>query len=456
MSIEENKMLVDYSVEAAEKIEAAEKMADGDHMQAIDSLMILEKNCRVNQDANSLGKVLVCIVNICYKKRAWNDLNDQIVALTKRRSLIKLAITKMVQRCCEFVEEMEKEASLQEAKMELIDCLRNQTDGKIYVEVERARLTLKLALLMDSKQDTTGAAKTINELQVETYGSMDRQEKVSFILEQMRMTIADEDFVRAQIISKKISTRYFSGSEAEKEEVQILKIKYYKLMIELSMGDKKNLDVARHFIHLTETKIIQNENQKCMEALASAAIFCILSDIGPEQQSLLNTIFQMKTIKTINELAPYKQLIKKFLTPEIMKWSKIKEDFTKELRSSSIIAIFDESPSGESRWSDLHNRSIEHNIRVISKAFTRIRTQRMAEHLDLTIEQTEKHLSDMVVKGAVWARIDRLSGITNFESKKLPSERLNEWSNTVETLMDLINKACHCIQKEEMIHALKA
>ena len=33
-------------------------------MQAIDSLMTLEKNCRVNQDANSLGKILVCIVNM--------------------------------------------------------------------------------------------------------------------------------------------------------------------------------------------------------------------------------------------------------------------------------------------------------------------------------------------------------------------------------------------------------
>ena len=52
-------------------------------MQAIDSLMTLEKNCRVNQDANSLGKILVCIVNICYTAKAWNDLNDQIVSLTK-------------------------------------------------------------------------------------------------------------------------------------------------------------------------------------------------------------------------------------------------------------------------------------------------------------------------------------------------------------------------------------
>ena len=80
-------------------------------------------------------------------------------------------------------------------------------------------------------------------------------------------------------------------------------------------------------------------------------------------------------------------------------------------------------------------------------------------------------MADLVVKGAVWARIgllsplistkllslisDRLAGTINFERKKKPSERLNEWSSTVDNLMVLLNKATHCIQKEEMIHALK-
>ena len=42
----------------------------------------------------------------------------------------------------------------------------------------------------------------INELHVETYGTMSRKEKVEFILEQMRLTLANNDLVRAQIISK--------------------------------------------------------------------------------------------------------------------------------------------------------------------------------------------------------------------------------------------------------------
>jgi len=443
-------MLVDYSTEVAEKIPAAEKLAQEDHLQAIDSLMLLEKNCRMNHDAVSLSKILVCVAEICYKQKAWNDLNDNIMALTKRRSLIKMAVTKMVQRCCEFVEEMEKIPSLAEPRVALIDCLRTATNGKIYVEVERARLTLKLAMMKEAQGKINEAANTLNELQVETYGSMDRKEKVGFILEQMRLTIDDNDFERAQIICKKISTRYFAETE---EEVQKLKLKYYKLMIQLGMKDKKYLEVSKHFIQVYETPIVVKEPKHAEEALISAAIFSILAEISPEQQTQLNSV---KSMKALDDLPIHKNFLNLFLTSELMKWSDINQEYTKELRNSQVVDIFSNSEDGETRWKDLQYRIIEHNIRVIAKCFTRIRTQRMAEHLDLSLEQTEKHLSDMVVKGAVWARVDRLSGIVNFERKKLPSERLNDWSNTIDTLMDLLNKATHCIQKEEMVHALKA
>ena len=45
--------------------------------------MPLEKNCRVNHDAASLSRVLVAIVEICYNKKAWKELNENIAALTK-------------------------------------------------------------------------------------------------------------------------------------------------------------------------------------------------------------------------------------------------------------------------------------------------------------------------------------------------------------------------------------
>ena len=92
--------------------------------------------------------------------------------------------------------------------MKLIDTLRTVTEGKIYVENERSRLTHRLAMIHEKDGNVTEAAKIMQELQVETYGSMERKEKVEMILEQMRLCLAVQDFIRALIISKKISTRY--------------------------------------------------------------------------------------------------------------------------------------------------------------------------------------------------------------------------------------------------------
>jgi len=292
-----------------------------------------------------------------------------------------------------------------------------------------------------------GASEIINELHVETYGTMDRKEKVEFILEQMRLTIANKDMVRAQIISKKISTRYFQN---EKEEVQELKLKYYNLMIELDMAEKKYIQVSKHFQQINTTPIVTKDDAKARDSFISCTLFCILSEIGPEQQSHLNLLNKDKQLE---DLPLFKKLIGSFLTQELMSWNNIQQQYGSDLKSKPI--IFDSSEDGKARWTFLHDRIIEHNIRVVSKCYTRIRTKRLSEHLDLSLDDTEKHLSDLVVKGAVWARIDRLAGTINFERKKKPAEKLNEWSSTVDNLMDLLNKATHCIQKEEMIHALK-
>lgn len=123
-------------------------------------------------------------------------LNENIIALSKRRSQLKTAVTKMVQKCCTYVEFM----PTKELKLKLIDTLRTVSAGKvvdriliftllslfitilgpfqIYVEVERARLTHILAQMKEADGEIAEAANVLQELQVETYGSMERREKV--------------------------------------------------------------------------------------------------------------------------------------------------------------------------------------------------------------------------------------------------------------------------------------
>merc|ERR1712227_414556 len=149
------------------------------------------------------ARVLVTIVQLCYNAGDFTQLNDKPTML------------------------------------KLIDTLRTVTAGKIYVENERARLTHRLAKIHEKDGNKEEAAKIMQELQVETYGSMERQEKVELILEQMRLCLLTQDYIRTQIISKKISTRFF-----ENQKHHELKLKFYGYMIELGQHEGDYLDIC--------------------------------------------------------------------------------------------------------------------------------------------------------------------------------------------------------------------
>ncbi|GFY94188.1 26S proteasome regulatory subunit, putative [Actinidia rufa] len=66
--------------------------------------------------------------------------------------------------------------------------------------------------------------------------------------------------------------------------------------------------------------------------------------------------------------------------------------------------------------------------------------------------ETEKHLSDMVVSNALVAKIDRPIGIICFQTVKDSNDCLNSWAMNLEKLLDLVEKSCHQIHKETMVH----
>ena len=78
-------------------------------------------------------------VQMLHSAKEWNLLNEHIILLTKRRSQIKTAVAKMVQQCYTWVKEGQLPSK--QVELKLIETLRTVTEGKIYVEVERARLT---------------------------------------------------------------------------------------------------------------------------------------------------------------------------------------------------------------------------------------------------------------------------------------------------------------------------
>uniref|UniRef100_A0A8I6AAD5 26S proteasome non-ATPase regulatory subunit 12 n=1 Tax=Rattus norvegicus TaxID=10116 RepID=A0A8I6AAD5_RAT len=422
------KMEVDYSATVDQRLPECEKLAKA-------------------SDMVSTSRILVAVVKMCYEAKEWDLLNENIMLLSKRRSQLKQAVAKMVQQCCTYVEEITDLP----VKLRLIDTLRMVTEGKIYVEIERARLTKTLATIKEQNGDVKEAASILQELQVETYGSMEKKERVEFILEQMRLCLAVKDYIRTQIISKKINTKFFQEENTEK-----LKLKYYNLMIQLDQHEGSYLSICKHYRAIYDTPCIQAESDKWQQALKSVVLYVILAPFDNEQSDLVHRI---SSDKKLEEIPKYKDLLKLFTTMELMRWSTLVEDYGVELRKGSsetpATDVFSSTEEGEKRWKDLKNRVVEHNIRIMAKYYTRITMKRMAQLLDLSVDESEAFLSNLVVNKTIFAKVDRLAGVINFQRPKDPNNLLNDWSQKLNSLMSLVNKTTHLIAKEEMIHNLQ-
>lgn len=119
--------------------------------------------------------------------------------------------------------------------------------------------------------------------------------------------------------------------------------------------------------------------------------------------------------------------------------------------------IFDAKPSlgtesqASRRWQDFRKRVIEHNIRVVAKYYTRIQLGRLTELLDLTEEETEQYISELVTLKTIYAKIDRPARLVNFAKPRDADDVLNEWSSDMKSLLGLLERIDHLITKEEMM-----
>ncbi|KAK4495151.1 hypothetical protein PRZ48_013478 [Zasmidium cellare] len=468
----------DFTKEVDVAIPEAEKIAqNGQTQQAIEKLLPLEKQTRQSSDLPSTSRILVSVVTIAKNAGDWSLLNEQVQLLSKKHGQLKQAITKMVQVVMGFLDDTPN----LETKLSVIETLRTVTEGKIFVEVERARVTRILSNIKRSQSDVTAAKDILCELQVETFGSMTRREKTEFILEQVSLCIEDGDWTQAGILARKISTRYFarkpkkSAEELEKarkekeerermrsdgtigeeepedDDVTDLKLRYYEQQITLAKHEDKYLDACKHYRQVLDTQAVEDDADKLRAALQRVIYFVLLAPYDNEQSDLLHRIAQDSRISS--SCPTEGQLLKLFTVPELMRWPAIESNFGGQLDSTDIFSKAEspKDPKAHQRWLDFRRRVIEHNVRVIAKYYTRVHFSRLTQLLDLPAQETEKYISDLVVNKTIYARIDRPAQVVSFEKKRDADEVLNEWSGNMKSLLGLLERIDHLITKEEMM-----
>lgn len=390
--------------------------------------------------------------------------------LSKKHSQLKQAVTTMVQTVMSFLDATPN----LETKLSVIETLRTVTEGKIFVEVERARVTKTLSDIKKAQGDLKAATDILCELQVETFGSMERREKVEFILAQVALCIESGDWTQAGILARKISTKYLARrpkkTEAQLEEertarqkridrgeevpevkdddVTDLKLRYYEQQIMLAQHEDKYLDVCKHYRQVLDTEAVEEDPEKLRAVLQRIIYFIILAPHDNEQHDLLHRVHRDARNVQIPEDA---ELLKLFTVPELMRWPEVSRTFAPRLCGTDIFALEGGDAPAHRRWLDLRKRVIEHNVRVVARYYTRIQASRLTELLDLDEDETEKYISELVTSKTVYAKIDRPARVVSFAKPRDADDVLNEWSANMKSLLGLLERIDHLITKEEMM-----
>jgi len=327
--------------------------------------------------------------------------------------------------------------------LELIDVLRTVTDGKIFVELERARVTMVLSKIKEKNGEIKEACTVLNDIQIETYGSMERREKAEFVLEQMRLLLDNNDLIRANMCAKKLSDKVLNDKDFED-----IKIAYNLHMVRYHTEKANYMSLFTCYNAIYATEIIQKDEEKALDTLQSVVGFLSLSPRDPEQN---DHCLKIKADERMEKIPACEQLIKKMLTKELIRWTELESAVKTDLFGKGAF----DGERAEARWKDLQKRVIEHNIFCVAENYTRVTTTRLASLVELPVDETETFLCDMVSGKQLYAKLDRPAGVVVFKKAESPDELLNGWSNDITALLDLVEKSCHLIYKENIAHKIK-
>ena len=121
---------------------------------------------------------------------------------------------------------------------------------------------------------------------------MSKKDKVEYILEQMRLTFAKKDFVRAGIVAGKISRKNLV-------EMEDYKVQFYTLLTIAHRHEKNALELAKDYFAIYSTPIILADEAQWMKALEATVVFLALSAFDNEQQDMLHRVAKDTNLEKI-------------------------------------------------------------------------------------------------------------------------------------------------------------
>jgi hypothetical protein len=380
---------------------------------AVESLHALERRTRVAKDG--AANALVCreIITRCISESRWSDLGTNITVIAKRRGFFRKAISDSISLAMEALDQISDPAT----KLTLVRVLHEVTSGKIFLEVERARLTRILVVDLEAKGDLVTAMNMLQDLRLEILTTMDTNERQSLMLVQFRLCLEANDTLRATLSAEKISDQKFPDDQIRLEFLHLL-VRYH------STFTKEYLPLAESWFAIYE---LSNDGK----ALINAIINGVLAGNSQKQVAFLR---KLRALKDISLFPEGRAILSVFLGQDLVPWAEFAPKF----------AVIIPDNEGEL----MRKRVIEHSLRVVASYYTRIRLQRLAELEQITLDELESRIIDLVFNDEFYAKIDRPKGVITFQRKQKEAEVGDEFSSNLVKLCRLVDHTHALIEKE--------
>lgn len=356
----------------------------------------------------------------------------------------------------------------EEEQIKLLRNLIEITEGRIFVEHEYSVAVRRLTEIYLARRDIEEAAKLIQDIQIETFGSLDRFYKVDYILFQMRILLKKEDYIRTLIVSNKINRKHLNDEGLHK-----LKVEFYELMIRYNIHEEKFIDVSKCYkilydfykeiegkINLmTDSKdssvktyldLLNAQNKKAL--FVNYVMFLAVCPPELETKNMFNEL-NMFYKKDLEENPEMLSVVKKRLSDDLVY---IDGNFLGQYANYPIF-VKDEvnNPYSEKHFQLFRKYWIQHNVMIFGKYFSQIRLDRMSAMIGINKKEVEGEVADMVINNYIYAKINRISSTVNFRKRQDVNDKLNDLNFDLATMLDKIENTCHLIHKENLKYDIK-
>ncbi|KAH7647199.1 Rpn5 like 26S proteasomal regulatory subunit 12 [Cryptosporidium bovis] len=486
---------------------------------SIESLLVIEKKCRQVSDSKSSCRIICKIISWLLKYSGNIDnVLEFLQKISKKRGQLKKVISFIIQiflniiynsletinpklteyRFSKAVDKNKSDMNDDSQNisynikdidecLKIIKTLDEITQGKIYLELERARLMLILSNIKQEQNELKEASLLLEDISVETIGNMELVEKVQYVLEQMRLSLLCNDFVRLQIFAKKINPKII-------EKFADLKVIYYQYLIVLWHHEQNPREISQCYLNILKS-IINEDNNKCINNIPKYMKVPILKYSYEDTPSISSCIegfiiylildsysskiideiklFQKEFHKYIERNIPYCiQFIYDYIDQELIFFESTKTfnynipSYFQQLSNSNIFKVNNEHISDDiyyteykrckinlfnntDRYTLFLHRIQERNFVLISKYYKTISFERIQDLINLNENELQTVVNDLVEKKVFYAKINQPLKKIVFNNNN--GNQYNKFHNNIGIILDKLDHISDLISNDLMI-----